>query len=356
MSDHQPDEDPTPPSVRVSEALETTLHRIDGINPNDSAVERAKQEQQAVEEFVDELAQAVVDGLSRGQAKQRCGVVSDNSEYHTKTALKQMLAERADELETEQSDRRPFDAVLRDDLQEVVIIRTTDAKQDTRYRWEFLKGSLETTATAEGRAHFHWSQFRDEYFDSVGEDAARPIKDLRDGEDWREFVVERIEDLGREVTTRGPRTAAVEDLADFVTRSRAYNDFEAFVERDALYIDQDPRDSDPSELWIHNHDIKRICEDNELSSVRELQIELDARGHTVARVDGVSESTTINGKTVTYWVLDADFADPAEFVPDPVDPAESFQAEQAEQTDGEEDDEDDYEPGAIGAVGGGDDE
>ena len=118
-----------------------------------------------------------------------------------------------------------------------------------------------------------------------------------------------------------------------------------------MFIDADPRDENPTELWVLNHDIKRICEDNELSSVRELQIELDAHGHTVDRIRGVSEATTVNGKTITYWALSARFAEPDEFVPDPVDPAESVREEERD-----ENDEDDYEPGVIGSTGGDGDE
>jgi|GEM_PF-6586170 len=344
---------PTPPATRATDARDAALTALDEANGLEGPVEEAQAEQRAVEEFVEEVATAVSDGYSATQAKQLCGVVSDVANHYTKTALKETLAEAIERIDVEQSDRRQFDAILNDDLQEVVIVRTTDAKQETKYRWEFTDGSVETHADSEGRAHFSWNVFRNEYFDAIGEDATKPDQDLRDGEAWREFIVEKIEAKGREVTTRGPRTAAVEQLADFISRSRAYNDLGDAVERDALYLDADPREEEPEELWVLNHDIKRICEDNELGTVRELQIELDARGHTVDRVAGVSESTTLDGKNVTYWVLSAGFAEPAEFIPEAVDPAEGFQQDQARADGGDKpDDDDDYEPGAIGAVGG----
>jgi len=337
---------------RAAAARDTALTDLDGAADVDDPVDQAQAEQSAVESFIDELAAAVVDGYSTASAKQMCGVVSDVSQHYTKTALKDRLLEAISEKKVADSDRRRFSDILREDLREVVIIRTTDAKQDTKYRWEFVDGSVETEADSDGRAHFHWSTFRDEYFDAIGKDAAKPEEDLLDGEDWREFVVDIIEAQGREQTTRGPRTAAVEQLKDFISRSRAFNDLEAVVERDAVFIDADPRDENPTELWVLNHDIKRICEDNELSSVRELQIELDARGHTVDRIRGVSETTTVNGKTITYWALSARFAEPDEFVPDPVDPAESVREEERD----EDDEDDDYEPGVIGSTGGDGDE
>ena len=345
-----PDESP---SAQATAARDDALVAMDDAADIDNPVEQAKAEERAVEEFVDSMAAAVVDGYSKTMAKETCGMVSDVSQHYTKTALKDRLTEAISTKKVETSDRRRFDAILTEDLREVVVIRTTDAKQETKYRWEFPNGSVETQADSDGRAHFHWSTFRDEYFDCIGEDAAKPCEDLLDGEEWREFIVGIIDDHGREQTTRGPRTETVEQLKDYISRSRAFNDLQTVVERDAVYIDADPRDADPDEIWVLNHDIKRICEDNELSTVRELQIELDARGLTTPRIRGVSETTTVNGKTVTYWVLDADIATPDEFVPDPVDPAESVRQEESAD-DNDSDDDDGGEPGVIGATGGGD--
>jgi hypothetical protein len=338
-----------PPQVRASTARDEFLAAADEIADLDEIAERAQREQEAAHDLVDGLAHAVVDGLSLSMAKQMTGVAADASQHYTKTAFKDLLADRIDDVKVETSDRRPFDQIVREDLEEVLVVRTTDAKQSTHYRWEFGDGSVETTANAEGREHFHWAQFRDEYFDATGEDAAKPSQGLRDPADWREFIVEIIASRGREVETRGPRSAAVDDLKSFISRSRAYKDLEAMVERDGLYVDADPREDDPDELWVQNHDIKRICEDNELASVRELQIELDARGHTVDRVNGVSESTTVNNNKITYWVLDPAIESYSEFVPDPVDPAEQVRMDQ-------ESEDDDRSPGAIGSVGGGGDD
>jgi hypothetical protein len=339
-----------PPQVRASTARDEFLAAADELADVDDIAERAQREQEAAHDLVDDLARAVLDGLSPSMAKQMVGVAADASNHYTKTAFKDLLGERLEQAKQEDSDRRPFDEIVRQDLEEVLIVRTTDARQSTHYRWEFVGGSVETTANAESREHFHWAQFRDEYFDATGEDAAKPNQGLRDPAEWREFIVEMIDARGREVETRGPRTSTVDDLKGFISRSRAYKDLEAMVERDGLYVNNDPRDAEPTELWIQNHDIKRICEENELASVRELQIELDARGYTVDRVNGVSESTTVNGEKVTYWVLDPDIADYGEFVPDPVDPAEAVRmAEESDEDDGAE-------PGAIGSVGGGGDD
>lgn len=338
-----------PPMVVASEARDEFLAVADELSDVDDIAERAAAEQEAAHELVNQLAIAILDDLSISMAKQMVGVAADASHHYTKTAFKDLLSERIEEVKQENSDRRLFDQIVREDLTEVLVVRTTDAKQATQYRWEFTNGSVETTANADGREHFHWSQFRDEYFDATGEDAAKPAKDLRGGEEWREFVVKIIDGRGREVETRGPRSAAVDELKSFINRSRAYKDLEVMVERDGLYVDSDPREKEPDELWIQNHDIKRICEDNELASVRELQIELDARGHTVTRVNGVSESTTVNGNKVTYWVLDADVARYSEFVPDPVDPAEAVKMD-------EDDGDEDNSPGTIGSVGGGGDD
>ncbi len=341
-----PDE-PADPADLAREATDEALQSLDAAANIDSVAEKAKMEQEAATNFAELLAGAMVEGLAKAHVRSACGQIADAADYYTKSDLADLIETEYDQQKNEADSRRPFDGVIRSDLDEVVIVRTTDAKQSTLYRWQFNGASVETRASAEGRTHFHWSEFRDEYFDALGEDPAAPTKDLRGGEEWREFIVDIVDDRGREVTTRGPRSNAVDGLQNFVRRSIAYGDIEDMVERDGVYLDAHP-DEDPDELWVPNADIKRICDEHELGSVRELQIELDARGYTVDRVTGVSESTFVNNNKVTYWVLSADLADPLEYEDDVQDPAEQVRQEEQDDEDG---DDEDVEPGTMGAVG-----
>jgi hypothetical protein len=144
---------------------------------------------------------------------------------------------------------------------------------------------------------------------------------------------------------------AADKLQNFIRRTDAYGNVEDMVGRDGLYLNADPADEDPTEIWVPNHHIKRICDEAELNSTRELQVELGGRGYTSNRVGGVSESTFVNGNKVSYWVLDYSIADPASYVEEPLDPAEQLREEEDD-----EDEEDDEEPGKLGSIGGDDDE
>lgn len=335
------------PGAVAREARKDALEAFDSASEIDDVVERASVEQDAANEFAESIAKAVHAGHSEAHARSACGQIADVAEYYTKSALTDLVDDHVEKLATESDGRRPFCEVLEEDLNEVVIVRTTDAKQSTIYRWQFDGGSVETEATSDTRTHFSWSDFRDEYFDAIGEDPAKPIKDRRGGEEWREFIVGLVDDRGREVETRGPRSSAVDGLKNTIRRSTAYADIADMVERDGIRIDDAP-DENPSEIWVPNSTIKRIADEFELSSVRELQLELDARGLTRDRVQGISESTFVNNDKVTYWVLDATIAQPGEYVEEAIDPAD--QVAQEEDDDGDTDDDDGF--GAMGTVGG----
>lgn len=332
------------------EARNDAIAAFEDANAMGSVAETASAEQQAAHDFCERLGEAVLEGLSPSEAKQQCGVIADVANNYTKTALKELLEEKIEEAREDQNDRRPFDEVLKSELMEVVIVRTTDAKQSTTYRWQFTGGTVETSSTAEGRVHFSWGNFRDEYYAAVGEDPGKPTKNRRGGEEWREFIVCLIEERGREVTTRGPRTVAVDRLQNFIRRTDAYGHIEHVAERTGIYIDADPVEDEPSEIWIPNQHIKRIADEAELESTRSMQIELDSRGYTCDDRNGVSHSTFVNNKKITFWVVDSGIATPASYVKEPLDPAEQVRLEEEEEA--EDDDDDDVEPGAIGSVGG----
>lgn len=332
-------------------ARDDALEAFEEAGAQEDPIEKASGEQRAADDFLTILADCIVDGLSVAQARQHCDVVADSADHYNKTTLTELLEEKIEEKKEAECDRPPFDEVIQEELKEVLIIRTTDAKQSAHYRWHFRAGTVETTSNAEGRAHFSWARFRDEYYDGTGEDPSKPTKERRGGEEWREFIVGVVEERGREVTTRGPRSTAVDALKNFIRRTDAYNDLDHVAERDGIYLDADPAEEEPKELWVPNHHIKRIVNDAELNSTVALQTELDSRGLAVPDRNGVSYSTFVGNNKMTFWVLDPDIATPASFTADPTDPAEQVRLEQEE-----EDDDDDDEPGALGSVGGDSDE
>lgn len=350
MSDSQPRAGDGPQTA-MDRSLDATRSAIAAFEEAAEfpTIERVSAEQETALKFADEQAEALSDGLQPAHMRSACDNVADTADNYTKSDLIDLVEDRLEGIADNKDARRPFDVILREDLEEVVIVRTTDARQKTIYRWQFPAGTVETRSTKDGRAHFRWSGFRDEYYDATGEDPKKPTKEVRGGEEWREMLVTLIEKRGREVTTRGPRTTAVDSLRNFIRRSRAFGNIEDMVDYDGIYADDDPFGDEADEIWIHNHDIKRICDDNELGSVIELQNELDARGYTIDRISGVSDSTFVHGSKVTYWVLDASIAEPATYEEEAESPAEQVRSEQDEEDDAPLDEQ--TQSGEIGSIG-----
>lgn len=338
------------PRERANDALAQAFSRIEDCQTRETIPQQASAENDVAREFTDELATAVSKGLSSSQASAYCGQIAEAAAFYTKTDLKGLLDEALEAQREATDGRRPLDQLVEDDLEEVVIVTTSDARQSTLYRWHFEDGVMfETQSTKDGRTHFSWPEFRNEYFDAAHRDPAKPGPERRSGDDWRRFIVDIMNERAREIETRGPRTTALDSLRNFIRRSTAYDDIEHMVDFDGIRIDDDPEDGDPEEIWIPNHDIKRICDASELDSVRALQVELDARGLTVDRVTGVSEQTFVHGNSCTYWVLDAEIATPGGYDDDPKDPAEQVFEEQNEDDQSEDDGRGSGEIGTVGS-------
>jgi hypothetical protein len=320
------------PEEIARQARDDALAGLEDAAGFENTADRAPAEQQVATEFARSLAEALAGGLGVSHMKHQCSVIADEARFYNKTELIEHVEEELESIKATHGNR-PFDELIADELEEVTVVRTSDAKQSTLYRWRFQTCYLETRGSADGRTHFAWTQFRDMYFDATGDDPARPTKEHRGGEEWREFIVGIIDERGRNVTTRGPRTAALDSLENFIRQARAFGTIEDMVDYDGVYLDENPDDEEtpePSELWIPNEDIMRICKDQEITP-RALQVELQARGHTVDRINGVSESTFVNYHKFTYWVLSAEIADVGYYEAEPTDPAEQVRAEQAEE-------------------------
>lgn len=356
MTDDPTDPEASEPSAddRLDESLEACLAELETAHSGAGKMKAFRREQSAVEDFIDAVAGVVADGLGQHQVSPHLDAVAEAAAAYNKTALKEALDERVDELEREGDDGRvPLDAFVEQRLREVTVVRTTDEKQDTVWRWTFGDFTLETGTTKDGIEHFSWQQFRDEIYKACGELPAGPSHDLKDGGEWKEWVTDLIDRRGHETETRGARTIAVDALRDFIRGREAYGNLEDVVIHSSVYLDVDPDEGDPDEIWVPNNHIKRICDEKEITP-RALQVELDARTLLADRVSGASEQQTLrlngNRRTVTYWVLDARIADPADYEAEASTPAEL-----AERDDPTEvvDDQEGESAGLVGSVSGG---
>lgn len=318
------------------QAFSDAKNKIQDLDPYENDEDNLE-EVKAVQTFKDELGTLIAAGLDESDAHAQCGQLAKVSTYN-KSQLKKKVNAAAQNAKSQSSGRRMFNEVLEDDLIEVLKVSSTDHHQRTIYRWKFEKGTVETRQSKdETNSHFSWGTFRLDYYDATGEMPEAPPKTLRDGAAWVEFVVDIIDKYGRSTTNKGPRTCAVEELDSHIGSSRGYAELEDALQHDGVYIDDDPANGDPDEVWVPNSVIKRICDNNELGSTRALQVELDARGVTSPDVSGVSHTESINGRVVTFWRLRADFATPADYVVNPKTPAQQLAQRNANQDDDRDD-------------------
>lgn len=349
----------TDATERATRARNEALERLESAADEDSKLARMEEETAAIETFATEFAKCLQDGVNNSQVSPYAALVADASKWHTKTDVRQQIQTALEELDGK--GKTPFDDVVRERLRSVQVIRTTDHKQGTTYRWEFADCTIETEGGGgkNRRGHFNWNNFRDLYLEASGNDAAKPQSDFRGGDEWRSFIVDMIDERGTSTTFEGPRTVAVKELANRIRNSNGYGTLGAMVDRDGVYVDLQVRDDLPAwwqafapeqefqkgedslypapgsvrEVRIPNHLATRVAENNEITP-RALQVELNARGHVPPRMGGrVSETKWVNGNERTWWVLSPDLATPQVYIPQPASAAKQEAAKAASKTD-----------------------
>jgi len=273
----------------------------DASNAEDTAA-TARRENQVVGEACQAVGELSANGdISKAEKNQLAGVLSDELAQYTKTDLKN---EFDDYFQREQSGI-PFDELIEERLQEIVVIKSTDHRQGAMFRWHFSDGvQLETETTEEGtRLHRAWQQFKELYFEArvaggEGERISDPTQERRDSDQWREFINDLILDHATTVEHVGPRTEAVRQLRDHIERHAAYSDMQTVRNRAGVGIEpaaETVADLDGgARIRVPTQDIKRICDQVGITT-RALQVELDARGLTADDMAGVSDATYDDG-------------------------------------------------------------
>lgn len=313
----------------LTEAAQEATER-DGIN-------RLKGENSVVGDACELVAELSDAGeMSESQMNALADQLSEILARYNKTDLKSEFSEHYAETGGEGV---PFDQLLEKRLESLQVVHSTDAKQGTVWRWHFSDGvKLETETSKDGgRKHYDWNAFKRDYFDSLvalgdGERIANPKPELRDPDEWQEWIDDLILRHSEPVEHVGPRTEAVRMLRDYVSRNIAYLDMADMRDRQGVWLDADSdqegvADGGATELRVPVEEVKRICDQVGITT-RGLQVELEARGVTHDDTNGVSGATYVDGTRVGYWSLSTTFAEPEEVVAEPKTPAELAQEEE----------------------------
>lgn len=355
------------PTTIAADAYDQAVQAIDEAGAASNPADQARGEIEAIEDFATGLAEAVMAGLDESHVSTFCGQMQQQADNATKTAIREQINLATERLAMGDRDgnAQPINAYLDDHLERIDAVRSTDHTQETVYRWTFhdpeCEGETETFEIETGggsTSHYAPPQLQSAILDASGVWVAEPVKPLRDGSAWKNYVGSLISEEATTTTTVGRRTLAVRDLRNVISRKEAYPTIEHMIDYQGIRIDDDPEEGDPSEIWVRSQDVSTIAEKNAITN-RALQIELAARGHTADRMgDSVTEETFVNNQWISYWVLDATYADPRVYIDDPQSPMDRIDeqmhddATQADTTDTDEVVEIDVD--GIMAVGGGD--
>jgi hypothetical protein len=313
MSNKQQQQAPT-----IVDATAVFADISDTIDDLDDGSEAIVGEAVAIQEFVGAIGEMVANGLDEADARSLCGNLASIT-GHTKTDLVEKVEQEADRMRSESSDApRPFNEVVDDDLVHVIIQTTTDSHHKRTFRWLFASDDyqcvIETrTSKDDKHSHYDWTNFRDDYFDARNgaEMPGQPPKYLRQGDNWRQFLSGIISERREVEKVKGSRTIAVEQLQRQIRQSKAYRRLSDALQRDGVGVDDWP-EADVEELWIPNARIKRICDENEITT-RALQSELSSQGLDSREINGVSDTA----EETTWWRLRRDLAEPSDFVEEP---------------------------------------
>lgn len=336
--------DETVPEIEVG--TDELLDEAEAIGEEEERMtQRMRRENQLVGRAVDYIAVWSERGeISNANANALADALSSELSHYTKTDIKEEFSDVFVD-GSSGSDAISFDELINSRLEEVKVVSTTDAKQGLVWRWHFSDGvQLETEKSKdEGRKHYDWNSWKEDYFEALisigeGERIAPPRMELRDSNNWKQWISGILLERAKTVKHVGPRTEAVEQLKDYVNRQTAYADVKDMRDRQGVWMDASPAGDGgeaatdgggPSEICIPTQAVKRVCDQAGIET-RALQIELDAREETLPEVAGVSGYEYVDGQRVSFWRLDPEFAEPAEFVAEPESPADQVAREQEE--------------------------
>jgi len=327
------------PEDRATKALQNAQDRLADAKDASNALEAGQIEDDAVQTVVDGVADALVSGLNKPVGFY-AGIIADDCEYYSKTDIKQSIKERTEELAAEGNDKQRMDEFVQKSLDKVIVHRNSDAKQGAKFTWDFGSFQVQTESGSEGRGHYNWHNFREYIHESGGPNLAKPEKDRRSGDDWRDLMIQLIEDRGETRRITGKRTQAVKQLQKQIRQQTGYGTPTGALEYSGIWvIASRPKNAiQPPDWWMAFGEPLSDGRDLSKSTVREIRVhdtlidkttddagitrdalyqELDARSHTVPGSGGPSTLEYVDGTEERFWTLLPSIGTPRIYIPDP---------------------------------------
>lgn len=324
-------------------------------------------EEEAVDSYASDLATlaAEVDSVSKSDLTDQCSAIADASNHYRRDELRETVEEAVGDVGRNGSHiGPPLDQLLRNSVETIHLMRTTDVGIDPEYRWVLKvetpeRGVVECSfkSGADGITHFKAELIRKkiasdiEYTPDVPEDVSM------DGTEWNTFILGIINDPDNlnKVEVTGPRTTVVQDLQSEITHSPGFTTLDGAFDSGgvALYgveaddvapeVDGDGDDAlaqadiesvmdEADSIYVPYDVIGRLVEDRPITE-RALQAELDARGYTPSGASSASRRVKRGERRYKVWELDTSIATPSHFAGRESNPA----AERAREEDARQD-------------------
>lgn len=310
-----------------TDEIETALTRMQNIDEDETLAE-AEEESEAVSALLTAFQHALKeDEMHASKYTQLASISSDELTHHTKTDVK---SELRDIVEQETGGDHPeLTEWVQDNLDEIVIRRSTDHKQDAEYILRFRGGdTIEAEVTPGSGMPLDSYEWWQDQIRVLGQATADPRLD--DDVDFQTWVDEILagtrgqHDVELNENYRGPRTERVDALRGRIRSGRAFTTLEDAIADGGMYLDEDS-----GELFVPSERIMDLLDDQPVTA-NAFRRELVARGLGAERLDGAfaeSKSAMIEGERQweDYWVFDVDVAEPGVVDPDGTDPVAAVQ-------------------------------
>lgn len=252
--------------------------------------------------FTEDLATAVAQDQITESTKQEClSSLCENVPFTKSHLQSQYDSAYESHTSTSTSDIQHFDEWLRDHVEKLEVVRSTDSHIDTSYVWTFDDGTVIETE----REQFDWSEFSrvltaaNYEFTFCG-----PSPQIQNKAAWKfDFLQPFLREHAESRLVTGSRSDAILELQNTIQSTRAFRDVQQAYQTTGIYVDED----DSEYVYVASAVITKIADEQGVTT-RAMQVECDARGI----VDGsVSVRLCINGNRQSrFWRLPQSFAEP----------------------------------------------
>lgn len=295
----------------IQQFTEANIRFHDSLDDLDSDDPRSQGETiQIIRDFVSEIAELNPDPTIRQQAVESLAKRTFLKKRDAEEQIKEAV------VDSEQSnDERPELIETMDlELKRLEKLNSGETESEIRFRFVFGFGSFVVDTDA------FWSPT--EVRRTYSSEFDKAVAFYGDVNDWEDFIGRMFnERLVVRTDSVGPRKSAVDQLRDRIATSEAWLSPRDCLQRgNGILIEADSIEEaeQADEILVHNEEIRRVCEDNDIT-LDAIRVELDDRSLR----SGSTRHVHFDGRRPRFWPLKK-----SEFSPKLIEPGEKAEPEE----------------------------